>query len=1157
MSEVTSKIQLSYLKNGSWTSFGTTAQSSMDGIKIQTASDSPYYLQYRTWNEGKDGYYSYVKSNVNDYAGSSGKPIQRLNIQIYKNDGTKLDSGVVIMYRALVDGAWMPWVSNATSDWMRSVRDKYGLGGTLDEANGFTGVTGKNIQGIELHVFEEGEITSGNQDFSSGEVSVSLSYMSGDASNWHAFERSVIAQMDGLKIQTGADKGYYLQYRTWNEGKDGYYPYVTSNVDDYAGSAGKPIQRLNIQVYKSDGTKLDSGVIVMFRALVDGEWMPWVSNATGAWMQDIQNRYNLGGTLDLSNGYTGKAGVNIQGIEIRVFEEDSFSPGAADFDGKEISLSMAYMRGDASNWIDCRNSVIFDSADGLRIQTDPSLPFYLSYRTQNEGKDDYYSDVSSIDTSAAAYAGSAGKPIQRVGIYALDKNGNKLTTGVVVMYRARVEGVWMPWVSNAAPEWMHSVHSQYDLMGTLDTASGHTGVAGKNIDGFEVRIFTGKSNYHPVENLPGTEYAPSLSYMADSLSNWTSFSQKATADHMDGIRIQTDPSKEYYISYRTKNAGNSSYYSFVSSLDTSSSAYAGSAGKPIQRLGIRVYRRSDGAKLTTGVVVMYRVYANGHWLKWVSNADREWMDSARSKYGLDGGMDYVSGYAGLDGYNIQGVEIRVFEENGMEDTPQTPVGQSKIIDAPHVYQNDPKNKFPSGCESASAVMALQYMGYSVSMTDFVTNYLDKAPRTNFHPNIAFGGDPGQSDYGCYAPVIKNAINKILAPTNYEAKELHDVPIATLCSEYIDNDIPVIFWATTDMDPWYYGATLYYNGTSFKWIAPEHCLLLVGYDDNYYYFNDPQKISAKTRYWKADVEAAYAGLLKQAVVIVEKSFKGALPDEKYLTYEEQLELTAVQSLIAKYCPTPDGLNGVVDIEKISALYDYIQDIRSEHYDEYASNSEDMKFLNALPNRPNYKTTKITLSHKVIFTPETIRGINAGQDIFVKVLESLPIPTARFWALLLTISMEMQDKGKMDLLGFAITAGNEIVDYYVGKLGELGKILGGMLGLLDKAYTLKGFNDALEQEYCIYNGNRLYAGDSYFQFEVRYDLGTEHVVYDVYLRNGIPIIIEEHGPVRVDFPSDGYFNIGYVKNLIKQWKDDGYVLSQYHLERNSSFNEDYGI
>ncbi len=890
MSEVTSKIQLSYLKNGSWTSFGTTAQSSMDGIKIQTASDSPYYLQYRTWNEGKDGYYSYVKSNVNDYAGSSGKPIQRLNIQIYKNDGTKLDSGVVIMYRALVDGAWMPWVSNATSDWMRSVRDKYGLGGTLDEANGFTGVTGKNIQGIELHVFEEGEITGGNEDFSSGEVSVSLSYMSGDASNWHAFERSVIAQMDGLKIQTGADKGYYLQYRTWNEGKDGYYPYVTSNVDDYAGSAGKPIQRLNIQVYKSDGTKLDSGVIVMFRALVDGEWMPWASNATGAWMQDIQNRYNLGGTLDLSNGYTGKTGVNIQGIEIRVFEEDSFSPGVADFDGEEISLSMAYMSGDASNWIDCRNSVIFDSADGLRIQTDPSLPFYLSYRTQNEGVFGYYSDVSSVDTSAAAYAGSAGKPIQRVGIYALDKSGNKLTSGVVVMYRARVEGVWMPWVSNAAPEWMHSVHSQYDLMGTLDTASGHTGVAGKNIDGFEVRIFTGKSNYHPVENLPGAEYAPSLSYMADSLSNWTSFSQKATADHMDGIRIQTDPSKEYYISYRTKNAGNSSYYSFVSSLDTSSSAYAGSAGKPIQRLGIRVYRRSDGAKLTTGVVVMYRVYANGHWLKWVSNADREWMDSARSKYGLDGGMDYVSGYAGLDGYNIQGVEIRVFEE-GNTDTPSyQPVGEYKVIEnIPHIYQKD---SYPTGCESVSTVMALQYAGINISVDSFIDNYLDKTPYgVSFDPNETFGGDPREDNgYGCYAPVIMKSLDKIFADKpGYNALELELMPLEELCSLYIDRDIPVIVWATIGMESAKIGSTWTYKGKQIRWITPEHCLLLVGYDENNYIFHDPLSKAELTAYNKNLVEAAYSALYSQAIVI---GYEGDLPDNELIIETKKAKFLSV-------------------------------------------------------------------------------------------------------------------------------------------------------------------------------------------------------------------------------------------------------------------------
>ena len=243
------------------------------------------------------------------------------------------------------------------------------------------------------------------------------------------------------------------------------------------------------------------------------------------------------------------------------------------------------------------------------------------------------------------------------------------------------------------------------------------------------------------------------------------------------------------------------------------------------------------------------------------------MDSAKAKYNLDGGLDYSSGYAGLDGYNIKGVEIRIFEENGIEDTPQTPVGQSKFIDdVPHIYQKDPNSYFPSGCESVSAVMVLQYWGSNISVEEFVDIYLDKAPRDNFHPDIAFGGNPRYNDYGCYAPVIKKALDKITVGTNYKAKELHDVPIATLCSEYIDNNIPVIMWATMNMEQWH-SKTLYYNGTPFQWIQPEHCLVLIGYDDDFYYFRDPLKTVGVFRYEKSAVEAAYAGLHKQAVVIV--------------------------------------------------------------------------------------------------------------------------------------------------------------------------------------------------------------------------------------------------------------------------------------------------
>ena len=1159
MSAVTSNIQFSYLKNGSWTSFNGTVLTGMDGIKIQTGANSPYYLQYRTWNEGKTGYYSYVKSNVNDYAGSSGKPIQQLQIQVYQNDGTKLVTGVVVMYRAKVEGTWLPWVSNAEESAMESVYDKYHLSGGMSSTASFAGKTGKNVEGIQILVYEEGENSGSGENFEGTEANPSLSYMVDNTSSWTTFNRQTVTRMDGLRIQTPG-KPYYLYYRTWNEGKTDYYPYVKSSdasASAYAGSAGKPIQRVNIQVYDNSGTKLDSGVIVMFRAMVDGAWMPWVSNATGAWMRDMQRKYNLGGSLDTSNGFTGITGKNIQGLEIRVFEEDSVAPTPDDFEGQEINMSTKYMIENTSDWTNFTGTVIANRLDGIRIQTDPSLPFYLSYRTQNEGKTDYYSDVSSVDTSEAAYAGSAGKPIQRFGVYVFDKSGNKLTTGVVVMYRARINGQWQPWVSNADPDWMRNVHTQYNLMGTLDTESGHTGVQGQNIDGLEIRLFSGSSSSEPIGPLPGTESLPDLSYMVDNTANWTTFTQKATADHMDGIRIQT-PGKPYYLYYRTKNAGKSDYYPFVRSDDTATSAYAGSAGKPIQRLGIQVYRKSDGAKLDTGIVVMYRVYANDHWLKWVSNATREWMESTKAKYNLDGDLDYSSGYAGLDGYNIKGVEIRIFEENNTDTPPQTPTGKSKIInDVPHITQ---KNGYPSGCESVSAVMALQYAKNNITVDDFIDYYLEKAPRNNFHPNVAFGGDPRQDDYGCYAPVIKKALDAILKHTLYEAKELHNVPLTTLCSEYIDNDIPVILWATSGMRQWRYTGPLYYNGTAYNWIAPEHCLVLIGYDDYNYIFNDPQSYSGQTYFSKQAVEEAYAGLLKQAIVIVGKNLDGLTPDEKYLSYKEQLRLTELQTLIAKYYTTPDGLNTVTDIEKVSALYDFAQGMRKQHYYSYYSDPEGKEILESvLPNRPDYKTTKVKLNKEVFFTPDIVKRVNFGQEAFITVLSLLPNTLAKFWAVLMSISLAAEKGESIDFLGFSLDQTPKIITYFKRFFGNtLTTILSALFGFFDKVYTIKGLDEAARDgEYCIYNDNKIYAGDAYFQFEVEYDLGTEHVVYDIYLRNGVPIILESYGPIRLDWPSDGYLPVGHVKGWIKEWKEDGYVLSQYHLDRNSTFNEDYGI
>ena len=867
MAEITSKVKLSYLKNGAWKSFSSKIQSSIDGLKIQT-SNSAYYLQYRTWNQGKTAFYPYVKSTVNDYAGMDGRPVQLLQIQALKSDGTQLDSGIVVMFRTYTDGKWLPWVSNADPKWMESVQKKYKLGGTLDTSGAYAGLSGKNAAGVEIRVFEEGPL--GN--FEGGEVKAGFSYMADSESNWTEFSSAALAPyMDGIKIQTPTNKGYYLTYKTWNEGKENYYPAVKSTVNDYAGVPGRHIQRLAISAYKNDGTVLTSGVIVMYRAFVDGRWLPWVSNADAQWMRSIKEKHELDGTLDTSSGYAGISGKNLGGVEIRIFEDDAPNAGSDRFEGDEIPLELGYIANN-NTWHSFTKSVKASPMDGIKIQTSAS-DFYLAYKTWNEGKGNYYPEVKSTEND---YAGMAGRPIQRVSISACSADGTRLDSGVVVMYRAFVDGRWLPWVSNAGAEHMKNVQSRFNLDGTLDTISNYAGISGKNIAGLEIRAFKGELD-EGIQDLPGTESTPAMSYMYSNI--WQSFPGSILHDPIEGVKIQTASSKPYYFTYKTWNEGKTWYYPAVKSTEDD---YAGMSGRPIQRLNIQVFR-NDGTALESGVVVMYRVYVEGRWLPWVSNATREWMQSVQDKYQLDGTLDSTGTYAGISGKNISGLEIRVYEENQITDTPITPTGKHKIIDVDFITQI---GKYPTGCESVTAVMALHHNGINISVKDFINQYLDMQPYP-FDPFETFGGDPfSNNGWGCYAPVIKKALDRALAGRSYYTVKHDGVSLQKLCTDYIDKNIPVILWATMGMRA-SKTITWTYNGRRIEWVQPEHCLLLVGYDEKHYIFNDPQKSRPLTYYTKESVEKAYKAQFSQAVVILQKGSKyfGDLGRQGYISDDE--------------------------------------------------------------------------------------------------------------------------------------------------------------------------------------------------------------------------------------------------------------------------------
>lgn len=745
---------------------------------------------------------------------------------------------------------------------MDSVQSKYNLGGTLDTSSSYAGISGKNISGIEIRVYKESSL--GN--YSGGESNPSLSYMVGNESNWKSFSKSTLSsRIDGIKIQTGSNKDYYLTYRTWNEGQSSYYPAVNSTENDYAGSPGKAIQRLSINVYRNNGTKLTSGIIVMYRVYTDSRWLPWVSNADPEWMRNVKTKYSLNGTLDTGSSYAGIDGKNIGGVEIRIFEEDSLNAGSGSFVGSEELITTQYMANSTSNWKSFNHKVMASPIDGIKIQTNSNSDFYLRYKTWNEGQSYYYPEVTSLEND---YAGYPNKPIQGLSISAYSKDGTKLTAGVVVMYRAYVDGRWLPWVSNADPEWMQDVQENYNLGGTLDVSSSYAGIIGKNISGVEIYVFNGKSISSSIGNLSGGKVASTLSYI-DEDSNWHSFTSMASSVHINGIKIKTDKSKPYYLLYRTWNEGKSYYYPFVKSNEND---YAGYPGGTVQLLNIQVYSKED-VKLTSGVVVMYRVHVQGNWLPWVSNADPKWMRSVQSKYNLDGTLDTGSSYAGIDGKNINGVEIHIYEEDEIYTKPQTPVGNSKIIQAPFISQ---LGKYPTGCESVTTVMALNHIGIDVSVDKFIDSYLTKTG-VPFDPSISFGGNPrSTSGYGCYAPVIKKALDKVLSGQKYTAKQLYGVSLKNLCSNYIDKGIPVILWATMYMNTPYISSTWTYNGKTINWIAPEHCLLLVGYDSSHYIFNDPLTSQPQTYYSKSSVETAYKGLNYQAIVLEKKDTSTPTP-----------------------------------------------------------------------------------------------------------------------------------------------------------------------------------------------------------------------------------------------------------------------------------------
>lgn len=229
----------------------------------------------------------------------------------------------------------------------------------------------------------------------------------------------------------------------------------------------------------------------------------------------------------------------------------------------------------------------------------------------------------------------------------------------------------------------------------------------------------------------------------------------------------------------------------------------------------------------------------------------------------------VESTEGRDAEDLSGEansKTRVLENNDStivnNEQGKLALSTSAYLDVKWINQNP---ELPTGCEITSLTTVLQYYGYSVSKTTMARTYLEKGYGSFFEH---FVGDPfSEMGYGCMAQPITDAANKYFTANKISAtaQNISGTEFMNLLN-YVSVGDPVIVWNTMYMEEPYEAEGWYADGEYITWIAPEHCVVLMGYDldKNVVYVSDPLE-GIKTRNLTLFAEY-YEAIYSQAVVI---------------------------------------------------------------------------------------------------------------------------------------------------------------------------------------------------------------------------------------------------------------------------------------------------
>ncbi len=203
----------------------------------------------------------------------------------------------------------------------------------------------------------------------------------------------------------------------------------------------------------------------------------------------------------------------------------------------------------------------------------------------------------------------------------------------------------------------------------------------------------------------------------------------------------------------------------------------------------------------------------------------------------------------------------------------------KIEGVPVLKQEYPLN---AGCETYACTMLLQSRGIDMDEFEFAESYLNEQPVYGYSEDEWYGPDMDSAyageiewGYGINCPAMAKCMNNMLKDkgSKMTATPIKGVELDELCEKYIVKDIPVMVWATTSMQEPYVKRSWSINyvdpevsdaqiGDTEQWLQNEHCMVLIGYDEDNYYFADSvagevsvfDKETSRDRFQKLDMQA---------------------------------------------------------------------------------------------------------------------------------------------------------------------------------------------------------------------------------------------------------------------------------------------------------------